>query len=498
MQNNEQYISVQGAKVNNLKEIDVDIPRGRLVVITGVSGSGKSSLAFDTLYAEGQRRYVESLSSYARQFMGKMPKPECKAILGLPPAIAIEQKVNTRNPRSTVGTSTEIYDYLRLLYGRVGHTYSPVSGDEVRKHTVNDVVEFATSYPDGTRLAVLAPVVLPEGRRLTSQLDVFLKAGYARVMHNGSFLELEDVIAEMRGAGDDIGRYNPQDYMLVVDRLAVSHESDELSRLADSAETAFFEGRDKLTLMVWLPEGGTMTREFSKIFEADGMRFDEPTEMMFNFNNPVGACPTCEGFGRVLGIDERLVVPNASLSIYDEAVACWRGEKMGEWRTAFIHDCQQFGFPIHTPYAELTQEQKHLLWHGPTPEQGKNARYMYGEFPSIDNFFKMVDSNQYKIQYRVMRARYQGKTTCPACNGSRLRPEASYVKVGGKSIGELVRMPVSDLQVFFSTLSLCEQDAKIARRLLTEINNRIGYLVEVGLGYLTLDRLSNTLSGGES
>ncbi len=498
MQNNEQYISVQGAKVNNLKEIDVDIPRGRLVVITGVSGSGKSSLAFDTLYAEGQRRYVESLSSYARQFMGKMPKPECKAILGLPPAIAIEQKVNTRNPRSTVGTSTEIYDYLRLLYGRVGHTYSPVSGDEVRKHTVNDVVEFATSYPDGTRLAVLAPVVLPEGRRLTSQLDVILKSGYARVMHNGSFLELEDVIAEMREAGDDIGRYNPQDYMLVVDRLAVSHESDELSRLADSAETAFFEGRDKLTLMVWLPEGGTMTREFSKIFEADGMRFDEPTEMMFNFNNPVGACPTCEGFGRVLGIDERLVVPNASLSIYDEAVACWRGEKMGEWRTAFIHDCQQFEFPIHTPYAELTQEQKHLLWHGPTPEQGKNARYMYGEFPSIDNFFKMVDSNQYKIQYRVMRARYQGKTTCPACNGSRLRPEASYVKVGGKSIGELVRMPVSDLQVFFSTLSLCEQDAKIARRLLTEINNRIGYLVEVGLGYLTLDRLSNTLSGGES
>ena len=498
MQNNEQYISVRGAKVNNLKNIDVDIPRGKLVVITGVSGSGKSSLAFDTLYAEGQRRYVESLSSYARQFMGKMPKPECKAILGLPPAIAIEQKVNTRNPRSTVGTSTEIYDYLRLLYGRIGHTFSPISGDEVRKHTVNDVVEFATSYPDGTRLAVLAPVILPEGRRLISQLDVFLKAGYARVMHGGAFHEIEEVIAEMREAGDDSADYRAEDYMLVVDRLAVSHESDELSRLADSAETAFFEGRDKLSIMVWLPEGGTATREFSKIFEADGMRFDEPSEMMFNFNNPVGACPTCEGFGRVLGIDERLVVPNATLSVYDETVACWRGEKMGEWRTAFIHDAQQFGFPIHTPYGELTEEQKRLLWHGPTPEQGKNARYMYGEFPSIDNFFRMVDSNQYKIQYRVMRARYQGKTTCPTCHGSRLRPEASYVKVGGKTIGELVRMPVSDLQRFFSNLSLDEHDAKVARRLLTEINNRIGYLVEVGLGYLTLDRLSNTLSGGES
>lgn len=497
MQNNEQNISVRGAKVNNLKNINVEIPRGQLVVITGVSGSGKSSLAFDTLYAEGQRRYVESLSSYARQFMGKMPKPECDAILGLPPAIAIEQKVNTRNPRSTVGTSTEIYDYLRLLYGRVGHTFSPVSGEEVRKHTVNDVVEFATSYPEGTRLAVLAPVVLPEGRKLVSQLDVFLKAGYARVMCGGEFLELEEVIGEMR-AEKYKGSENPEDYKLVVDRLAVSSEEDELSRLADSAETAFFEGRDKLTLMVWAPEGEIVEREFSKIFEADGIRFEQPTDMMFNFNNPVGACPTCEGFGKVLGIDERLVVPNTSMSVYDEAVACWRGEKMSEWRTVFIHDAQQFGFPIHTAYADLTREQKNLLWHGPTPAQMKGAKMTYGDFPSIDNFFKMVDSNQYKIQYRVMRARYQGRTVCPTCGGSRLKPEASYVKVGGKTIGELVRMPVAELKEFFATLTLDDQDAKIARRLLTEINNRIGYLVEVGLGYLTLDRLSNSLSGGES
>lgn len=497
MQNNEQNISVRGAKVNNLKNINVEIPRGQLVVITGVSGSGKSSLAFDTLYAEGQRRYVESLSSYARQFMGKMPKPECDAILGLPPAIAIEQKVNTRNPRSTVGTSTEIYDYLRLLYGRVGHTFSPVSGEEVRKHTVNDVVEFATSYPEGTRLAVLAPVVLPEGRKLVSQLDVFLKAGYARVMCGGEFLELEEVIGDMR-AEKYKGSENPEDYKLVVDRLAVSSEEDELSRLADSAETAFFEGRDKLTLMVWAPEGEIVEREFSKIFEADGIRFEQPTDMMFNFNNPVGACPTCEGFGKVLGIDERLVVPNTSMSVYDEAVACWRGEKMSEWRTVFIHDAQQFGFPIHTAYADLTREQKNLLWHGPTPAQMKGAKMTYGDFPSIDNFFKMVDSNQYKIQYRVMRARYQGRTVCPTCGGSRLKPEASYVKVGGKTIGELVRMPVAELKEFFATLTLDDQDAKIARRLLTEINNRIGYLVEVGLGYLTLDRLSNSLSGGES
>ncbi|MCM1522638.1 MAG: excinuclease ABC subunit UvrA [Muribaculaceae bacterium] len=491
-QNYEQNIIVKGAKVNNLKGIDVEIPRGKLVVVTGVSGSGKSSLAFDTLYAEGQRRYVESLSSYARQFMGKMPKPECDAILGLPPAIAIEQKVNTRNPRSTVGTSTEIYDYLRLLYGRVGHTYSPISGDEVRKHTVEDIIAAARRRPEGTRMAVTSPIILPEGRSFETQLDVYLKAGYARVMDSGNnFLAIEDLIPEVKKSPST---FNATDYHLVVDRLSVAHEGDELSRLADSAETAFFEGRDRLRLVFWNPDGNVETLEFSKIFEADGMKFQEPSDMMFNFNNPVGACPRCEGFGRVLGIDERLVVPDTSVSIYDDAVACWRGEKMSEWKRVFIHDSQQYGFPIHKPYADLSQAERDLLWHGPK----KPGRTTYGEFPSIDNFFRMVDENLYKIQYRVMRARYQGKTTCSLCGGSRLKPEAGYVKVGGRSIGELVRMPVSDLAEFFNTLVLPERDAEIARRLLPEIRNRLGYLVEVGLGYLTLDRLSNSLSGGES
>ena len=495
---NEQNIYVRGAKVNNLKNIDVEIPRGKLVVITGVSGSGKSSLAFDTLYAEGQRRYVESLSSYARQFMGKMPKPECDAILGLPPAIAIEQKVNTRNPRSTVGTSTEIYDYLRLLFGRVGKTISPLSGQEVRKHTVEDVIKATVSYPDGTRIAILSPIVLPDGRKFISQLDVYLKAGYARLIDkNGRFLEIEDLIAELRDS-TDIEKFDPADYALVIDRLAVSHDSDEVSRLADSAETAFFEGHDKLSLVVWTDGGKTEVKEFSKIFEADGMRFEEPSDMMFNFNNPVGACPKCGGFGKVLGIDEKLVVPVPTASVYDDAVACWRGEKMGEWKTVFIKDSALFGFPIHKPYMDLTKEEKDLLWHGPKDEDKYRNRLTYGEFPSIDRFFKMVDENQYKIQYRVMKARFQGKTICPDCGGSRLKPEASFVKIAGKSIGELVKMPVTDLAEFFNSLELDEKDTLIARRLLTEIRNRIGYLVEVGLGYLTLDRLSNSLSGGES
>ena len=490
----EQNIKVLGAKVNNLRDVDVEIPRGKLVVITGVSGSGKSSLAFDTLYAEGQRRYVESLSSYARQFMGKMPKPECKAILGLPPAIAIEQKVNTRNPRSTVGTSTEIYDYMRLLFGRVGHTFSPVSGEEVRKHTIEDVVGFITSYPEGTRTAIVAPVILPEGRKFASQLDVYLKAGYSRLMRDGSFIDIEELLHEVRDSStpDD---YTPEDYSLLIDRLAVSSEDDEISRLRDSVEAAFFEGRDRLTVVIW-SEDGMVEREFSKIFEADGIRFEPPTEMMFNFNNPVGACPTCGGFGKILGVDERLVVPNNTLSVYDNAVACWRGDKMSEWKRIFIADAAQFDFPIHKPYLDLTRKEKDLLWHG--PKNMKGVKTTYDEFPSIDNFFKMLDENQYKIQYRVMKARYQGKTVCPDCHGSRLKKTASYVKVGGKSIGELVTMPVSELLVFFQNLELDENDSKIAARLLREINNRISYLEEVGLGYLTLDRLSSTLSGGES
>lgn len=489
----EQNITVLGAKVNNLCDVDVEIPRGKLVVITGVSGSGKSSLAFDTLYAEGQRRYVESLSSYARQFMGKMPKPECKAILGLPPAIAIEQKVNTRNPRSTVGTSTEIYDYMRLLFGRVGHTFSPISGEEVKKHTIDDVVRFVSSYPEGTRAAITAPIVLPEGRKLSSQLDVYLKAGYSRVItREGQFVEIEELLSQVREKPDN---YSPDDFLLLVDRLSVSTDPDEVSRLNDSVEAAFFEGRDRLKVMLWSEEG-LVEKDFSKIFEADGIRFETPTEMMFNFNNPVGACPTCGGFGKVLGVDERLVVPNNTMSIYDNAVACWRGDKMSEWKRAFISDSAQFGFPIHKPYLDLTKEEKDLLWYG--PKNDKDARYMYGEFPSIDNFFKMLDENQYKIQYRVMKARYQGKTVCPECHGSRLKNSASYVRVGGKTIGELVTMPVSDLLDFFKNLTLDETDSRIASRLLREINNRISYLEEVGLGYLTLDRLSASLSGGES
>lgn len=495
---NEQNIKVLGAKVNNLKDVDVESPRGKLVVITGVSGSGKSSLAFDTLYAEGQRRYVESLSSYARQFMGKMPKPECKAILGLPPAIAIEQKVNTRNPRSTVGTSTEIYDYMRLLFGRVGHTFSPISGEEVRKHTIDDVVRFAMTYPEGSRMAITAPVTLPEGRKFASQLDVYLKAGYSRLMRGGEFIDIDELLTEVRAAGDGAD-YNPADYQLLVDRLAVSSEADEQSRLRDSVESAFFEGRDRLKLQIWADDG-IVAKDFSRVFEADGMTFEVPTDMMFNFNNPVGACPTCEGFGKVMGIDERLVIPNSTLSIYDNAVACWRGDKMSEWKKVFISDSAQFGFPIHKPYLDLSQEEKDLLWHGPTDRQlsQPGIKLTYGDFPSIDRFFRMVDENLYKIQYRVMKARYQGKTVCPACHGSRLKKTASYVKVGGATIGELVSMPVSRLIEFFRNLQLDATDAAIAERLLKEINNRISYLEEVGLGYLTLDRLSSTLSGGES
>lgn len=480
----EQNILVKGAKVNNLKDITVEIPRNKLVVITGLSGSGKSSLAFNTLYAEGQRRYVESLSAYARQFLGKMPKPECDMILGLPPAIAIEQKVNTRNPRSTVGTSTEIYDYLRLLFGRIGKTFSPVSGEQVKKHTIEDVVNAATSLPEGTRIALAAPIVMPEKRKFRSQLDVYLKAGYSRVIHNNEFVEIEDLLT----LGDSLPE-SAEGYDLLVDRLAVAHEGDELSRLADSVETAFFEGHNELKLMVW-GEDGIATTIFSKRFEADGITFDEPSDMMFNFNNPVGACETCGGFGKVLGIDERLVVPNPTLSVYDDAVVAWRGDKMSEWKREFIRIASRYDFPIHKPYLDLSDAEHNLLWHGPT---GAGR-----EFPSIDNFFKMVEENQYKVQYRVMMARYRGKTLCPVCGGSRLKPAAQWVKVGGRSIGELVNMPVGNLLDFFNDLTLDAKDAKIASRLLTEIRNRISYLVEVGLSYLTLDRLSSTLSGGES
>lgn len=477
----ERNILIQGARVNNLKNVSVEIPRNRLVVITGVSGSGKSSLAFDTLYAEGQRRYVESLSAYARQFLGKMAKPEVDFIRGLPPAIAIEQKVNTRNPRSTVGTSTEIYDYMRLLFGRVGRTYSPVSGEQVRKHTVSDVLAVAGSYPEGTRVAVAAPIVLPEGRALRQQLEILMKGGYSRLVTvpDGHFLEIEEILAgdSLPGASDGL--------MLLIDRLAVAGDGDELSRLAESAETAFFEGRDEMVLLVWTDEG-LKEHRFSKRFEAGGITFREPSELMFNFNNSYGACTVCEGFGKTVGIDPALVVPDTSLSVYDDAVVCWRGEKMSECKRDLIRLAPQLGFPIHKPYCELTPDELDILWHG------------RGKFYGIDGFFKWVDENQYKIQYRVMKARYRGKTVCPECHGSRLKPDASYVKIGGRTIMELVSMPVADLRRWFSELVLDDTESRVATRLLTEINSRIGFLCDVGLGYLTLDRLSSTLSGGES
>lgn len=469
------YISIKGAKVNNLKNIDVDIPRNKLVVITGLSGSGKSSLAFDTLYAEGQRRYVESLSSYARQFLGRMSKPECDFIKGIPPAIAIEQKVISRNPRSTVGTSTEIYEYLRLLFARVGHTFSPVSGQEVKKDSPEDIVNCMLSYPKGTRYTVLTPICPREGRTIAEQIEIDMKQGFTRLEVNGEMIRIDEY------------QYKEEDTVyLLVDRMSCDDSKDAVSRLTDSAETAMFEGNGACMLRFYPAGEKSRLHRFSTKFEADGITFEEPTDQMFSFNSPVGACPTCEGFGKVIGIDEHLVIPNRALSVYDGAVMCWRGEKMGEWLTEFLHEAPAHDFPIFTPYYELTKEQKDYLWHGPR------------EKVCIDSFFRMLEENQYKIQYRVMLARYRGKTVCPECQGSRLKKEAFYVKVGGRSIAELVEMPIYDLKEFFRTLQLNEHDAAIARRLLNEINNRINFLLDVGLGYLTLNRLSNSLSGGES
>ncbi len=474
----ESNIIIKGARVNNLKNIDVEIPRDRLVVITGLSGSGKSSLAFDTLYAEGQRRYVESLSAYARQFLGRMSKPECDYIKGIPPAIAIEQKVNTRNPRSTVGTSTEIYEYLRLLYARIGKTISPVSGTEVKKHQAADIVREVLAYPEGTRFAVYAPVVLPEGRSLAEQLEILQKEGYTRISAGDKVYRIAEALA-------DESLVASGSVELLVDRLVVSPDKTLKTRLADSAETAFFEGHGTCRVRIYLPEE-TVVKEYSKKFEADGMVFEEPSDMMFSFNNPVGACPVCEGFGKVLGIDENLVIPDKSRSVYEGAVVCWKGEVMGEWLKEFITKSERYHFPIHRPYYELTDQEKDLLWHG--------ARGLHG----IDDFFRFVEENLYKIQYRVMQARYRGKTTCPACKGSRLKPEALYVQVGGKNIAELVTLPITEAKAFFDRLVLDETDAIVAKRLLAEIDSRLQFLLDVGLGYLTLDRLSATLSGGES
>lgn len=471
-------IIIKGARVNNLRNVDVEIPRGKFVVITGLSGSGKSSLAFDTLYAEGQRRYVESLSSYARQFLGQMNKPECDFIKGIPPAIAIEQKVNNRNPRSTVGTSTEIYEYMKLLYARIGKTYSPISGTLVKKNNPEDLVECMKSRPEGTRFMLLSPIAKRKDRKIEEQLSIYLQQGFTRVWVDGEVKRIE----EYKPAKSDTP-------YLLIDRLTASSSSETVSRLLDSAETAFYEGGGSCLIQFTDEE---KPHTFSIRFEADGMTFEEPSEMMFSFNSPIGACPECEGFGRIVGIDEDLVVPNKSLSIYDGAVFCWRGEKMGEWKNAFCLHAPEDNFPIFEPYYNLTQEQKDYLWHkGPYIKE-------YDERISIDNFFKMVRENQYKIQYRVMLARYRGKPICPVCHGKRLKKEAEYVKVGGKSITELIDMPVTRLKEFFDTLELNEHDAAVAKRILIEIKSRVDCLIDVGLGYLTMNRLSNTLSGGES
>ena len=478
----EENIRVKGARVNNLKNIDVEIPRDKLVVITGLSGSGKSSLAFDTLYAEGQRRYVESLSAYARQFMGRMKKPECDYIKGVPPAIAIAQKVASRNPRSTVGTSTEIYDYLRLLFARAGHTYSPVSGQEVKRHRVQDVVDEVLGYSEGTRFTVLSPLQVPQNRTMTEQLGVYMQQGLSRLDIDGEIVRMEDVLASPP---------EPGKALLLIDRLSVSHERDTLSRLADSVETAFYEGNGECMVRVYPAK---ILHHFSTRFEADGITFREPDDNMFSFNSPLGACEKCGGFGNVIGIDEHLVIPDTTLSVYDKAVVCWRGEKMDLWRKEFIRRAKRSGFPVFKPYYELTQAEKDILWHGDPTEKSLPE----DEQVTIDAFFRMLERGMYKIQNRVMLARYRGKTICPVCHGSRLRPDAEYVKVGGRSISELVRMPVGELIAFFDNLELSTTDLKVSQRLLSEIKSRLRFLSDVGLDYLTLDRASNTLSGGES
>ena len=501
----EKSIHIKGARVNNLKNIEVEIPRNKFVVITGVSGSGKSSLAFDTLYAEGQRRYVESLSSYARQFLGRMSKPECDFIKGIPPAIAIEQKVTSRNPRSTVGTSTEIYEYLRLLFARIGRTFSPISGNEVKKHSTEDVVQCMLSHREGERFMVVCPLRIPEGRSLKEQLIMDLQNGFTRILVNNEVQRIED--------------YKPREtdkIKLVVDRMSVNPAKDTISRLVDSAETAFFEGSGEMSLL-WVESG--QEDAFSIRFEADGISFEEPSDNLFAFNSPVGACPECEGFGKIMGIDEHQVIPNSALSLFDGAVVCWRGEKMSEWKDWFIRFNSERGFPIFKPYFQLTQAEKDWLWHG-VPEGNEKTKTkseklggktisvpadwnLYPEerewgLMSIDAFFDFLKAGQYKIQNRVMLARYRGKTTCPKCHGTRLRPEATYVKVAGRSITELVDLPISDLKEWFNTLTLTEHEEQVAKRILIEIKSRLQFLEDVGLSYLTLNRLSNSLSGGES
>lgn len=472
----EQEIHIKGARMHNLKDVEIKIPRDRMVVITGLSGSGKSSLAFDTLYAEGQRRYVESLSAYARQFLGRIDKPDVDFIHGIPPAVALEQRVNTRNPRSTVGTSTEIYDYIKLLYARIGKTYSPISGKLVKKHNVSDVVDHIVAQEQGRRLVILSVVCLQEDKDVAYQLDIYAGQGMTRAKVGEEMVSLDELKERKEDPSTRI-------LNLVVDRIVVQTDEDSVSRFGDSVQTALQMGHGHC--MIWDPESGEMD-EFSTRFEADGMEFEEPSEHLFSFNNPVGACPQCEGYGKVMGIDEDLVIPDKRLSVYDDAIVCWKGEKMKKWKERLVMNAERFDFPIHEPYHRLSEEQRALLW--------KGNRHFRG----LNRFFDHLESKKYKIQYRVMLSRYRGKTVCPECLGSRLRKEASYVRVGKMRITELVQLSVAELEEFFINLKLTKKELEVAGRLLKEINARIRFMTSVGLGYLTLNRLSATLSGGES
>ena len=477
--NPKENILIKGARLHNLKNIDVAIPRNKLVVITGLSGSGKSSLAFDTLYAEGQRRYVESLSSYARQFLGRLHKPQVDYIKGIAPAIAIEQKVNSTNPRSTVGTSTEIYDYLKLLFARIGRTFSPISGNEVKKDTVSDVINFVKTLEEKTKLLLLAKVHIPEERSVEKSLSILSQQGYARIKYKGEVIRIEDFANTVKNSNQEIGH----DFELVVDRIVVQHNEDFYNRLADAVQIAFFEGKGACTLENLVTKKLTT---FSNSFELDGMQFLEPNTHLFSFNNPYGACPSCEGYGNIIGIDRDLVIPNTGLSIYDNAILPWKSDSFKHFKDDLIDNAYKFDFPIHRPYFELSDEQKTLLWTG--------NEY----FEGLHQFFKELESKSYKIQYRVMLSRYRGKTKCDVCEGKRLRKETNYIKINGKNISELVDLPLDELADFFKNIKLTEHEQNIAKRLLVEINNRLEFLTNVGLNYLTLNRTSNTLSGGES
>ena len=479
--NGENSIHIKGAKVHNLKNIDVTIPHNQLVVITGLSGSGKSTLAFDTIFAEGQRRYVESLSAYARQFLGRVDKPDVESITGIAPAIAIEQRVNTRNPRSTVGTSTEIYDYIKLLFARIGKTYSPISGQEVKVYYASDVVDFTVGLTTGTRIMIAAPLVLELNQGVIEKLTILIKEGLQRVYVNGSTYLIEDylpLITTIEPDGNGI--------YVVVDRTKSSDEEEQITRISDSVSKALKIGDDVCSIIWSDSDGVSQIHEFSSKLEVDGIEFQEPNEHLFSFNNPLGACPMCEGYGKTTGIDEELVVPDKTKSIYDNAIACWRGETMKLWKEELIMNSSKFQFPIHRPYYDLTADQRQLIWRG--------NEY----FKGLNDFFQFLESERYKIQYRVMLSRYTGKTICPECGGSRLKKEATYVKVNGLGVGDIVKMPVEELLIFFKDIKLDSYDSKTAERILIEITNRLQYLIDVGLGYLTLDRLSSTLSGGES